>query len=166
MILCSPIPSVTQFAASASALGRDPAIVSRDIASAAPFNRGLAGSALRVNPGATGADVASFVPRPSRDDGSVIVPQSRVDHLVARLGAGLVGGPAASAGIPQTSFARSFLSPGSAGRTPSASNRPNEDALSSSIAASGGGQDSLYLVESLSQPGLFTCHRSLCVPLT
>lgn len=140
-------------------------MVSRDIVSAAPFNRGLAGSALRVNSGTAGADVAVIVPRPSRDDGSVVTPQSRVDHLVARLGAGITAGSTASAAIPQTSFTRSFLSPGSAGRTPSAANRTNEDITSSSSAPTGSGQDTLYLVESMTQPGVFTCHRYVWICL-
>jgi hypothetical protein len=31
--------------------------------------------------------------------------------------------------------------------------------VSSSSAPTGSGQDTLYLVESMTQPGVFTCHR-------
>lgn len=145
--------------ASASAQARDAAIIIRDVASAAPYNRGLSGSALRVNP-ASGPDSAPVAPRSDFVAGS---PQTRVDHLVARLGAGLTATNIASA--PQTNFSRSFLSPGGSTRTPSASTRPSEDSVPVSIVPSASGQDNLYLVESLSQPGLFTCHRSALVTL-
>lgn len=127
----------------------------REIASAAPYNRGLSGSALRVNP-ASGADSAVVQPRSEFAAGA---PQSRVDHLVARLGAGLSAANVAA--TPQSNFSRSFLSPGGSARTPSASNRQPEDSVPVSIVSNSSGQDNLYLVESLSQPGLFTCHRSV-----
>jgi hypothetical protein len=152
---------VNRFAASASAHGRDPAIVIREIASAATYNRGMSGSALRAG-AALGPDVSPAVLRVPRDEPAA-APQTRVDHLVSRLGAGLAAGSVAFAGAPPTAFARSFASPGSAGRTPSASNRPPEDSLPVSITPSAAGADSLYLVESLTQPGTFTCHRCVCV---
>jgi hypothetical protein len=126
----------------------------RDIASAAPQNRGLFGSALRAN---TGPDTATLGQRFSRDE-AVPAPQTRVDHMVARLGAGLPSGAAAFAASPQSNIARSFASPGGAGRIPSAS-RQSDDALSSSVSSNAVPQDGLYLIESLTHPGVFTCHR-------
>ena len=154
----------TLLAASASAHGRDAAIAIREIASAAPYNRGMSGSALRAG-AALGPDVSPAVLRVPRDE-TAAAPQTRVDHMVARLGAGLAAGSAAFAGPAPTAFARSFASPGSAGRTPSASNRPPEDALPMSIVQSAAGPDSIYLVESLTQPGTFTCHRCACPVLS
>ena len=142
----------------ASAQGRDPAVIIRDIASAAPYNRGLSGSALRGNP-ASASDSLPLGPRSSRDDAPTAAPLSRVDHMVARLGAGMAASNVGSAAAPQSSFSRSFLSPGGSTRTLFASTRPSEDSVPVSIAPNASGQDSLYLVESLTQPGLFTCHR-------
>lgn len=120
----------------------------------------MSGSALRAG-AALGPDVSPAVLRAPRDE-TAAAPQTRVDHMVARLGAGLAAGSAAFAGPAPTAFARSFASPGSAGRTPSASNRPPEDALPMSIIPSAAGPDSIYLVESLTQPGTFACHRCAC----
>lgn len=128
----------------------------REITGAAPYNRGLSGSALRVS-SAAGPDTAPAPPRLPRDDAPP--PQTRVDHLVARLGAGLA--PAAAfAASPQTHIARGFPSPGSASRP----GRPSDDSLSISITPSAQGQDSLYLVESTTHPGVFTCHRCVSPP--
>jgi hypothetical protein len=132
----------------------------RDITSAAPYNRGLSGSALRVS-STSGPDTASAPPRPPRDDGPP--PQTRVDHLVARLGAGLAPTPVFAAS-PSSHIARAFPSPvsGSGSRNPPG--RPSDDALSVSITPNAQGQDSLYLVESISHPGVFTCHRCVSPP--
>jgi hypothetical protein len=144
--------TLTSFPASSSAHTRDAPIAIRDIASAAPYNRGMSGSALRAG-AVLGPDVSPAVTRAARDEPAAAVPLTRVDQMVARLGTGLATG---SAVFASPSFTRSFAG---GGRAAAASNRPPEDSLPVSALPTAAASDSLILVESLSQAGVFTCHR-------